>query len=76
MKMYTCNKVVWAKPMTRLEYNNLRGWTVLADENPSDEGYLVEYTDGSKANHLDFKGYISWSPKDVFDRGYQIVMGQ
>lgn len=74
MKLYTCNKVVLAKPMNRLEYNNLRGWTVPPDENPQDEGYLVEYIDGGKANHPDFKGYISWSPKDVFERGYQSVI--
>lgn len=70
MKQYTGTKTVNATPMSRLEYNNLRGWTVPADENPEDPGYLVEYTDGGKANHPQFSGYISWSPKDVFERAY------
>lgn len=61
--------------MTRAEYNALRGWTVPADENPDDAGYLVEYVDGGQANHPDFAGYISWSPADVFDRAYRPVDG-
>lgn len=60
-----------AKPMTREEYNELRGWTVPADENPDDEGYLVEYLDGGKANVPGFDGYVSWSPRDVFERSYR-----
>lgn len=69
-KRYTCHKEVLARPMTRGDYNSLRGWAIPATENPLDEGYLVEYTDGGEANHPNFAGYISWSPKDVFDRGY------
>ena len=64
-----------AKAMTREEYNELRGWTVPADENPDDEGYLVEYVDGGEPNHPDFSGYISWSPKDVFERAYRPAIG-
>jgi hypothetical protein len=72
MKSYLGTKLVRARPMTRLAYNALRGWEVPVDENPADEGYLVEYVDGGKSNHPDFKGYISWSPKDVFERAYQL----
>ena len=68
-------KQINAMPMTRAEYNLLRGWIVPADENPDDDGYLVEYVDGGKANHPDFAGYISWSPKDVFERAYRQVFG-
>ncbi len=68
--LYIGTKVVYGTPMNRKEYNDLRGWEVPADENPNDEGYLVEYTDGGQANHPDFKGYISWSPKEVFERAY------
>lgn len=68
-------KLIAAKPMTRLAYNTLRGWDVPVDENPDDEGYLVEYMDGGKANHKDFTGYISWSPKDVFERAYRPTHG-
>lgn len=71
MKLYTGTKQVHAKPMNRQDYNTLRGWDVPADENPADEGYLVEYVDGGKSNHPDFQGYISWSPKDVFERAYK-----
>ncbi len=74
MKTYTGTKTINATPMTRGEYNALRGWTLPADEDGNDEGYLVEYTDGGKANHPDFAGYISWSPKGVFERAYSPVL--
>lgn len=67
---YLGTKVIHAAPMNRREYNSLRGWTVPRDENPDDEGYLVEYTDGGKPNVEGFTGYVSWSPKGVFDRAY------
>ena len=69
-KKYKCTKEVFATPMNRGEYNTLRGWHVPDDENPNDAGYLVEYLDGGKPNHPDFDNYISWSPKDIFERGY------
>ena len=69
-KRYTCHKEVLARPMNRGAYNALRGWEMPANENPLDDGYLVEYLDGGDRNHPDFAGYISWSPKDVFERGY------
>lgn len=75
MQQYTGTKVVNAQPMTRLEYNVLRGWELPADENGDDAGYLVEYVDGGKANHPDYAGYISWSPADVFNRAYRQASG-
>ena len=75
MNPYIGVKQIRAKSMTREEYNELRGWTVPADENPDDSGYLVEYVDGGQANHPDFAGYISWSPKDVFERAYRQAVG-
>jgi hypothetical protein len=57
--------------MTRAEYNALRGWTVPADEDPNDDGYLVEYVDAQPGNLDGYKGYVSWSPEDVFDRAYR-----
>lgn len=71
MNRYIGTKTLNAKPMTRQTYNDLRGWQVPANENLADDGYLVEYLDGGQANHPDFKGYISWSPKDVFERAYR-----
>jgi hypothetical protein len=58
--------------MTRGEYNKFRGWQIPADENPSDEGYIVEYTDGGTPNIPAYKGYVSWSPKDVFEKSYKL----
>lgn len=73
LQQYIGVKRINAVPMTREEYNELRGWTVPADENPDDKGYLVEYVDGGKPNHPDYSGYISWSPKNVFERAYRPV---
>ena len=54
MKLYIGTKQVTATPMTRLAYNKYRGWTVPADENGADAGYLVEYLDGGTPNrHAD-----------------------
>lgn len=71
MESYIGTKVVNATPMNRLEYNALRGWVVPTDENPNDAGYLVEYTDGGKANVPGYSGYVSWSPKEQFDNAYR-----
>ncbi len=73
MQTYIGTKAVKAAPMTRGDYNVLRGWECPADENPADAGFLVEYVDGGKANHPDFAGYVSWSPADVFARAYKLA---
>lgn len=75
MSLYIGTKMIRAFAMTRLAYNELRGWELPADENGADEGYLVEYLDGGKANHPDYAGYISWSPKDVFEKAYKPTAG-
>lgn len=72
MLNYVGKKSVQAKPMSRGEYNKLQGWTIPEGENPEDDGYLVMYLDGGKPNHPDFEHYISWSPKDVFERSYTV----
>lgn len=65
METYIGTKIIQAKPMNRGDYNAYRGWTIPADENPADEGYLVKYADG----------YESWSPKGVFEEAYRPVNG-
>lgn len=71
MKKFKCVKEVLAKPMTRGEYNAYRGWAIPDTENPEDEGYLVEYPDSpSDDMPHGHKCYISWSPKEVFEKGY------
>jgi hypothetical protein len=70
-KEYIGTKRINATPMTRSEYNTYRGWDLPENEDGNDEGYLIEYLDGGKPNHPNHAGYISWSPKDVFNLNYQ-----
>lgn len=70
MQHFVGTKLIMAMTMTRGAYNDYRGWVLPSDENGDDEGYLVEYVDGGQPNHPDHKGYISWSPKDVFEKSY------
>ena len=75
MTTYIGTKLIRAQAMSRAEYNAYRGWTLPADENGDDAGYLVEYLDGGRSNHPNHVGYISWSPADVFDRAYRHTTG-
>jgi len=72
---YIGTKIVLLTPMTRLEYNQYRGWQLPVDEAGGDEGYLVEYTDGGKPNDSRHAGYISWSPKAQADAAYRPASG-
>ena len=60
MKKYQCHKIVEAEPMNLGDYNKFKGWKIPEDEDPQREGYKVVYSDS----------YISWSPKEEFDKGY------
>lgn len=60
MRTYVGIEEVNAEPMTRGEYNTYRGWTIPQDENPFDDGYIVE-------RH---NGHINWIPKDIFEDIY------
>jgi hypothetical protein len=60
VKNYIGFKVVKAEPMNLGDYNKFRGWTIPANENPEKEGYKIVYPDG----------YVSWSPKEIFDQAY------
>lgn len=60
MKQYIGTKIVKAEPMTRGDYNNYRGWQIPADEDPTDEGYLMEYENGHE----------QWLPKEMFEADY------
>lgn len=73
MKQYVGSKIVFARPMTRAEYNTYRGWELPADEEGSDPGFLVEYEakDGQPTNVEGHAGYVSWSPQTVFEDSYQ-----
>jgi len=63
MEKYIGVKITHGEPMTRGDYNKFKGWTIPADENPDDEGYLVKYSDN----------YISWSPKAAFIDAYRRI---
>jgi len=75
LKTYIATKILNALPMSRAAYNSFRGWKVPADEDGNDEGYLVEYRDGGKANTKTYSGYISWSPKEPFEKAYKTISG-
>lgn len=60
MNTYIGTKILNAKPMTRGDYNTLRGWTLPADENGADEGYLTD--NGA--------GHLQWQPKAVFEDAF------
>jgi hypothetical protein len=75
MKTYIGAKIIQAKPMNRADYNVYRGWELPSNENGADDGYLVEYMDGGKANDSRHVGYISWSPAEQFDNAYRETTG-
>ena len=71
VNLYIGTKLVLATPMTRGEYNAYRGWDMPENEDESELVYLVEYIDGGKANDDRHSGYITMSPKEVFDNAYR-----
>lgn len=70
MKFKSVQVVVLAVAMTRLEYNNLRGWDLPEDEDGDDKGFLVE-NPLLKPNSEDFDGYVCWKPEEVFDKEFE-----
>mgnify|MGYP000644375445 CR=1 FL=1 len=73
MQRYIGTKILNAEPMNRQKYNDFRGWTLPENEDGMDEGYLVEYCDGGKPNTEKFEGYVSWSPKEQFEKAYRLA---
>jgi hypothetical protein len=61
-KTYIGVKLIKAKPINRIDYNKFRGWKLPDDENGAYEGYMVTYPDSDN--------YISWSPKEIFEKAY------
>lgn len=66
LKQYIGTKTVKAEPMVK-SAAVAKGWARASEGNPDTPGYHVQYTnpDGST--------YDSWSPKDVFEKSYQIA---
>ena len=50
------------QPMTRLEYNQFRGWVLPEGEDPNDPGYLI-----------DFGFHTAWWPADVVDKAFVML---
>lgn len=73
MEEFYGTKRIRAFPMDRQAYNDYRGWELPADENGDDAGYLVEYLDGGASNHPKHTGYVSWSPKEPFEKAYKPI---
>lgn len=71
-KTYRASFSVRAIQMTRLEYNDLRGWIVPHQEDPKDKGFLVVRED-QPSNVDGIKGYVSWLPEDVFNDTYKVT---
>ena len=69
MVSFTCHKTVKAVPMSKAEYNELRGWEASGEDRP---GFLVMYEPDGNPNIEGFEGYVSWSPKDTFEKGYRL----
>lgn len=64
-------RAIQAKPMTRKEYGELHGSTVLKHENPDDLGYMVVNPNVSERNVDGFDGYVSWLPEKAFNEQYR-----
>ena len=71
MKQYIGVKFIKAVPMNRANYNKYRDWKLPENENGEDEGMLVEYINSTNKNHPEHENYISWSPKEEFDKAYR-----
>lgn len=66
LKQYIGTKMVKAEPMAK-SAAVAKGWARPSEENEDVPGYHVQYTnpDGST--------YDSWSPKEVFEKSYQVA---
>lgn len=50
------------QPMTRLEYNQFRGWTLPEGEDPNDSGYL-----------MNFGSHTAWWPAGEVDKAFIVL---
>ena len=63
-KIYIGTKIVAAEPMTETDFLFRKDRTAgIVMDHPDRDGYRVRYEDG----------YVSWSPKEVFERCYREV---
>ena len=60
-EIYIGTKIIAAEPMTESAFDEKYRPTLGNKGNPFRQGYKVRYEDG----------YISWSPKETFERAYR-----
>lgn len=65
MNKYIRMHIVEAEPMSRVAYNEKRGWKVPSNENPNDEGYYLKRDDG----------YLTWCTKEQFKSDFRPIEG-
>ena len=71
MELYVGNKIIKAEPMTKFDYNILRGKDIPGD---NQDGYCVGYFDSM--DKIDEEpNYYSWSPKPQFEESYRKTTG-
>jgi hypothetical protein len=63
MRRFIGTKIIEAELIDKELYCNKRGWDVPKDEDRDEEGYYIRYPDG----------YISWSPKEQFEKAYRNI---
>lgn len=62
MKNYIGVKIVKAEPATKAEFlTSVKESQQIPEGSDTEEGYIVMYPDG----------YVSWSPKEVFEKAYR-----
>lgn len=69
MVSFTCHKTVKAVPMSLAEYSEIMG---CKEPEEDAQGYFVMYEPDGHPNVDGFEGYVSWSPKDTFEKGYRL----
>jgi len=67
METYFKGKLVNFDPMTKGEFNAVRGLDPDANDNQERDGVLIEYLDSSESNHPQFFGYIDWVTEQEFE---------
>jgi hypothetical protein len=74
MKKYIGTKEVRAKLVKRGWYVSYQGWKLPEHEDPDEDVYMVEYPVevDTVPNHPKHKGYLTMSPKTVFEKYYSM----
>lgn len=72
MALYISVSVVKARPITRGQYNEVKGWKTRDNEDPNEEGYLVEQLTNPKVG----KTFSKFVTKRGFEFSYKPVKAE